>query len=56
MGIFRYCYYFHISNSVYRSEDMSLYQLTVPKDDAWEIMNQLGNLNLAHLVDLNKGE
>jgi hypothetical protein len=35
---------------------MSLYQLTVPKDDAWEIMNQLGNLDIAHMVDLNKGE
>mmetsp|Transcript_19651 Transcript_19651/g.14365 ORF Transcript_19651/g.14365 Transcript_19651/m.14365 type:complete len:86 (-) Transcript_19651:1368-1625(-) len=40
----------------FRSEDMTLYQITVPKDDIWEIMNAIGNLNLAHFVDLNKGE
>jgi hypothetical protein len=40
----------------YRSEDMTLYQLTVPKDDSWDIMNQLGTLDVAHFINLNKGE
>jgi hypothetical protein len=35
---------------------MTLYQIAIPKDDAWDVMNQLGNLNLAHFIDLNKGE
>jgi V-type H+-transporting ATPase subunit a len=39
-----------------RSEDMTLYQIAVPKDDAWEVMNELGNLNVAHFIDLNVGE
>jgi hypothetical protein len=30
--------------------------MTIPKDDAWDVMNQLGNLNAAHFIDLNKGE
>ena len=39
-----------------RSEDMTLYQIAIPKDDSWDVMNQLGNLNLAHFIDLNKDE
>jgi vacuolar-type H+-ATPase subunit I/STV1 len=35
---------------------MTLYQLTVPKDDSWDVMNQLGALDLAHFINLNKGE
>jgi len=35
---------------------MTLYQIAIPKDDAWDVMNQLGNLNLCHFIDLNKGE
>lgn len=30
--------------------------MTMPKDDAWFIMNALGNLGSVHFVDLNKGE
>ena len=33
---------------------MRLYQLTVPKDDAWGVVNQLGELSLASFIDLNK--
>jgi hypothetical protein len=33
-----------------------MYQVTMPKDDAWFIMNELGNLGSVHFVDLNKGE
>ena len=35
---------------------MTLYQIAIPKDDAWDVMNQLGNLNLAHFINLNKAE
>lgn len=41
---------------IFRSEDMSLYEISVPKDNAWEIMNTLGNLNALHFVDLNSKE
>ena len=35
---------------------MRLYMLTVPKDDAWNVMNEFGDLGLAHFIDLNKDE
>lgn len=44
----KFCYY--------RSEDMSLYQISIPKDDSWEVINTLGGLNLCHFLDLNKEE
>ena len=40
----------------FRSEDMSLYEITVPKDNCWDIMNELGNLNNMHFIDLNRDE
>jgi len=33
-----------------------LYEIIVPKDNDWDIMNELGHLNCLHFVDLNKGE
>lgn len=41
---------------LFRSEKMRLFELKVPKDNAWEIMNELGKLNSLHLIDLNKDE
>ena len=41
---------------IFRSEDMTLFQIRVPKDDAWDVMNQLGVLDVAHFLNLNKGE
>lgn len=35
---------------------MEMYQVTMPKDDAWYIMNEFGNLGSVHFIDLNKGE
>jgi hypothetical protein len=35
---------------------MTLYQLTVAKDDAWDVMNLLGRLQMAHFINLNKAE
>ena len=40
----------------YRSEDMTLFQIRVPKDDAWEVMNHLGEMDIAHFINLNKTE
>ncbi len=42
--------------SFFRSEDMALYEISVPKDNAWEIMDQLGRLDCLHFIDLNKNE
>jgi hypothetical protein len=39
-----------------RSEDVELYQVTLPKDDAWYIINEMGAIGNVHFVDLNKGE
>lgn len=39
---------------IFRSEDMSLYEISIPKDNAWDIMNELGTLNALHFIDLNK--
>jgi len=35
---------------------MELYRLTIPKDDAWRVIEFLGNKHVAHFVDLNKNE
>ena len=33
---------------------MSLYRISVPKDDAWNVITKLGQNKNAHFVDLNK--
>jgi hypothetical protein len=33
-----------------------LYEIVIPRDNDWEIMNELGHINFLHFVDLNKGE
>jgi hypothetical protein len=40
----------------FRSEDVELYQITMPKDDAWQIINEIGTNCNVHFVDLNKAE
>ena len=40
----------------YRSEDIDLFEVFVPKDSDWDIMNMLGHLDCLHFIDLNKGE
>jgi hypothetical protein len=35
---------------------MKLYQLTVQKDEAWNVMDEFGGLGYAQFVDLNKEE
>ena len=39
-----------------RSEDMTLFEISIPKENAWDIMNEIGNLNSVHLINLNKKE
>lgn len=39
-----------------RSEDMVLYEISIPKDNAWDVMNELGYLNIIHFIDLNESE
>lgn len=41
---------------IFRSEDMSLYEVSIAKDHYWEIMNELGKLGCMHFVDLNEKE
>lgn len=38
----------------YRSEDIELYKVTLHKDSDWNIMNELGQLNSLHFIDLNR--
>jgi hypothetical protein len=35
---------------------MELYRVTIPKDDAWKVVEALGKEDVAHFIDLNKGE
>lgn len=39
-----------------RSEDVDLYEILVPKDSDWDVMNELGHLNCLHFINLNKSE
>ena len=39
--------------SALRSQDMSLYQIMISRDNAWEIMNELLELDFLHYVPLN---
>jgi V-type H+-transporting ATPase subunit a len=40
----------------FRSEDMALFEISIPKDADWSIMNELGSLSCMHFIDLNKQE
>lgn len=33
---------------------MELYKITIPKDDAWHVIDALGQKAFAHFIDLNK--
>lgn len=35
---------------------MELYRVTIPKDDAWKVVEALGKQDVAHFIDLNKAE
>ncbi len=42
--------------SIFRSEDMALFEISIPKDNAWEIMDKMGMLKTMHFIDLNTKE
>ena len=42
--------------SLFRSEEMKLFEVVIPKDNAWDIMNELGRLDCLHFIDLNHRE
>ena len=35
---------------------MRLFQMTMSKDSAWNIVTELGHANVVHFIDLNKNE
>jgi hypothetical protein len=37
-----------------RSEDMYLYKFLVPKDSAYQAIRNLGKVNAAHFLNMNK--
>ena len=37
--------------SMYRSEKMDLYQLFMPRESTYDIINQLGHLDKLHFID-----
>ena len=38
---------------LFRSEEMNLYKLTVPKDEAKTVLNDMSAIGQAHFIDLN---
>jgi len=39
---------------IFRSENMELYRVTIPKDDSYRVVESMGHMGVCHLVDLNK--
>jgi hypothetical protein len=35
---------------------VDLYEIVIPKDNDWVIMNELGSADFLHFIDLNKEE
>jgi len=42
--------------SIFRSEDMGLFMLSLEKNSAWEVMDSLGRLSCLHYLDVNNKE
>jgi V-type H+-transporting ATPase subunit a len=42
--------------SLFRSERMGYYNIVMPRESAWEIMNEIGELSALQFVDLNEHE
>jgi len=42
--------------SLFRSDPMGLYNLVMPRENAWEILNELGELDALQFIDLNAHE
>lgn len=41
---------------ILRSEDMYLYKFLISKDNVWEIIHNLGKIEGAHFIDMNRQE
>lgn len=39
---------------MFRSEDMTLQEITCDEDHLWELVNKLGQLNMVEFIDLNR--
>jgi hypothetical protein len=35
---------------------MDLYRVTIPKDSDWQVLETLGEMGLAHFINMNKDE
>ena len=35
---------------------MDLYRVTIPKDSDWQVLEMLGDMGLAHFINMNKDE
>ena len=35
-----------------RREDMGYYNLIMPRESAWHILNQIGNMDALHFIDM----
>ena len=42
--------------SIFRSEDMGLYTLSLEKNFAWDVMDSLGRLSCLHFIDVSAKE
>ena len=40
---------------IFRSEEMGYYNIMMPSESSYEIMNELGNLGCLEFIDLNPG-
>jgi len=38
---------------IFRSEQMTLYRITIPRDDAWKVVEKLGEKGLSHFINMN---
>ena len=41
-------------SSFFRSEEMNLYYLLMPRENAYNVLNKLGNLDLLHFIDADE--
>lgn len=42
--------------SLFRSDPMAFYNIAMPRENTWEIFNQLGELSALQFIDLNENE
>ena len=40
---------------IFRSKTMGYYNLVMPRESSWEILNEIGNLDSLHFIDQSPG-